>query len=165
MWRQQHHPIRGDDRFRRNVLLFLGLPFLFGFGLAFLYFLRHVIRFTLAGDRLDAITCLFCVSLLIWASVLTGYVGAEGDFKDRASAYRWLGFAGSVWLGTIAALVVSVVRRLGPVRRPICVLCCAAPALYYFLLWVEEARHGLWVSVAACVVIGIGATWEAVRTA
>ena len=144
--------------------LFFGLPFLFGFGLVFFYVWRYVIRFVFQREVVDAVVCLFCVLLLIWASVLTGNVVLTSDSQKTEDTTGWLSLTGEVWLGMAAALAVSVIWRREPVRRPICVLCCAVPALWYFMLWREEACYGLRVSVTACVLIAVGSAWEAVRT-
>lgn len=147
-----------------TFVLFLGLPFLFGFGLAVLYFWRYVFRLVPQREVVDAAARLFCVLLLIWASVLTGNVVLTSDSQKTEDTTGWLSLTGEVWLGMAAALAVSVIWRREPVRRPICVLCCAVPALWYFMLWREEACYGLRVSVTACVLIAVGSAWEAVRT-
>ena len=147
-----------------TFVLFLGLPFLFGFGLAVLYFWRYVFRLVPQREVVDAAARLFCVLLLIWASLLVARIALESDLGDMKNTTMRVSLACAVWLGMIVALAVSVMRWLGPVRRPICVFCCAVPALWYFMLWREEACYGLRVSVTACVLIAVGSAWEAVRT-
>lgn len=153
-----------------TFLFFLGLPFLFGLSLAVLYSFRYVVRLNFARKMADFVTCVCCVLILIWAALLTGRQVITDKFREdlfslSKDAVRCVGLTGTVWICMAMAAVAVVVPSMGRSRRPICVSCCAVPALYYFLGLVETARYGLWVSVTACTLIAVGSAWEAVRMA